>query len=232
MVCRALSNRTLRFVVYGVLTATLLGCQPQTEAYSRPISYEDICGLPLNQFNAAGAEVAEQWIEKHGGIIHAREEEKRNGHTITTYRWQANDAGGSVILRDGHLLRVVQLDVDIGLTFGEIVKAFGEPEMLYRYYVAREKVLYALDLEYPERGLAVGTEVLVPVSEVEHGPVWSVQVKEGMEVTAVDCYLPADNVEILVTDILLTPPAGIAAQLQRRIPWPGFDVWVPLDNIP
>lgn len=214
------------------LVLGLVACRgkPQTPAIA--LSFETLCGLSREEFARANAQAIEQWIDKRYGGVAEVLTSVIDDSEVVTYQWQTDESIGSAFLRDNRLVRIAFRVVNAEHKFGSVVDAFGNPDMVYRNFEVHERVLYALDLEYLADGLAVGTEALVPISDVQRPTGLAVQLDTEMDVDYVTCFLPTDSVFSLVDDVLLTPKDGVDTQVKRRVPWPGFGAWVSLRDSP
>lgn len=195
---------------------------------------QGLCGFSQEQFGSVDITTVEGWIKTEFGGVSSTSQYKYGESIIMELEWRKDDESGAAWIRDNALLRVLRSNINVGFTFGDVVNAFGAPTWVYRDYEVRERVLYAVILEYPAIGFAVATQAFVPVASVEHNGSWAIQLRENIKVTDVICHVPVTNTSItaFVQEVLLTPPAGVAIQVERRVAWPGFDAWISLDTTP
>jgi len=225
-----LALRALVIVAVAVCPAACSGKERPAISEATFFGPQGLCGFSREDFGRVDIAAVEGWIKaKHGGVEFTSQD-KYGESTITLLTWGNGAEYGSAKLRDNVLISIVRYGINFGFTFEDVVSAFGAPTWVYRAYEAREQVLYAVDLEYPARGLAVGNYALVPVTAIEHNGRWAVQLREDMQVNTVICHLPVTSFEAFVQ--LIKPGADVTIQVERRIAWPGFGVWIPLDATP
>lgn len=228
-----LALRALVIVAVAVYSVACSGKERPAISEATFFGPQGLCGFSREDFGHVDIAAVEGWIKTEFGGVSSITQDKYGESTVTKLLWWTKGSeSGSAWLRDNVLILIVRLNVNVGFTFGDVVSAFGAPTWVHRSYQAYEKVLYAVDLEYPASGFVVGTQALVPIAAVEHDSRWAIQLREDMKVTDVFCHMPVTSVTAFVQEILLTHPADVTTQVERRVAWPGFDVWIPLDTAP
>lgn len=190
------------------------------------VSYSDLCIFEKGEFGVLNssqvlARIKDKY-DKYSVDIKKTEAGERMG-----YSWRIGRTWYDVGLLRDRLNGIAKFDIDNGPVFGRVVKGLGVPESLSRFGTAYEVYQYEVLLEYPSQGVTVMTNGYDEVQNVNGA--LSIQLAEGMPVTEVYCYLPATTMEELLSRVYVVPPELIEMQKQRRIKWPGFGAWVPLE---
>lgn len=220
----------------AVLCATMLpliGCKGSGEPLS-PVSYEELCGLARGQMGVMNEEEVRRWIEETYGMalpISNLHEFLPPGEkeSVIAYNWFRGDENGEAYLREGRLFRVSR-ETKNGPTLGQVVAGVGSPELIARGAVGYGgHVVAIIHLEYLSLGVSIetwyemrGKELSRPYAE------WTVVLREDMQASSVDCYLPGLSLEEVLREVFFIRPEIIPREVERRMPWPGFGVQIPL----
>ena len=135
-------------------------------------------------------------------------------------------------LRDGRLLHIEFQEIENGPTFDQIVDGLGAPEMIkWDLQTYGGHVVYFLGLDYPGIGVSVegwremsARELSRPAEE------WTARLRENIQVERISCYEPHPSMEEVLKEVYGFSHDALQLQMSRRMPWPGFEALVPLEN--
>ncbi len=202
------------------------GCNSTAQRSFPPVSYGDLCGFQKADF---GVMDDGQVLSRIRDKYHVNPQKEVVANSVV-YSWQSGRTVSEVGLLNGRLFAAKRRDIDNGDTLGSVVAGLGAPETLYRYATVFEGVQYTIGLEYPSQGITLMTYRVAGAGEVKRdGETLLVHVSEGLRVTDINCYLPNNSLDDYLREVYRVPPESMEMQKRRRVPWPGFDAWVPLE---
>lgn len=205
-------------------SALLVACQQTTEYPSSLISFEGLCGLSVEQFTQMDQSQVSGWLESQYGTSPTKE--VKDGFPALSVGTQTG-GGATVFLVQNHIL-MMDRAVKNGPNLGQVVAALGPPQSVYGTGVIIEKALLSIGLDYPSLGLSVYVSKTADPQDVEHEGRREIQLTEDYRIDLVECYVQHSSIEGVLHDRFSSFPITFQSQLDRREPWTGFGVWVPL----
>lgn len=220
-----------RFIRRALLSTGILcllvvsaGCMDSPSARV-PISFEELCGFPQEQFASMDETALVQWVRDHYDVAPSKSSQRvESGIVVELYKWAKDGMRERAWLHDDQLAWIL-LEGERGVSFGQVVDALGPPETVRRDVTRQENTVYTIWLEYPTKGFFVG------VDELRYGYVDQVSLSGSMQVNVVVCYTEG-SLETVLENVFLVAPANMPYQMSKRMPWPGFGASIPLDPTP
>lgn len=123
-------------------------------------------------------------------------------------------------------LLLSQNDINNGRKFGQVVAGLGVPEFVYHNNyvpVVREATYVHIGLDYPKLGVSVWSGRWYKGDD-EH---MQARLTANLQVQGIDCYPPTQSMEEVLRDVYHYRTDIIESEMKHRIPWPGFDTWLP-----
>lgn len=231
-----------RFPLYTVLLLTFLcqsACQPNAplkaqSLYAGQVSFEALCGVPLEKLMSMDEDQARKWVEGNGGltVLPGKTYESQYEGSQVIFRSASPNKVKEAVLYEGKLVFIEFGSFEDGPSFGQIVSWLGEPETIDRTMIRFEKFNYSLFFDYPDQGISVGMDKFADYNEVNHERQLAIQLTRNIQITFLFCYPPKNSLEQVLSEVYRYNEKGSALSMTRRIPWPGFGAWISLDNIP
>jgi len=215
------TRRAALFASILLLLGAVAGCSQSTV----PVSFEGLCGLTHEQFEAMDETALVQWAQEKQGVTPSRMETETLGKLVVDYSWMKKDVSWHARLYNNELVMLAVDNADDLPTFGQIVDKIGPPKAVGEYVVTYERTMYEIILHYPHLGFSV------MAVELTSGHPKEVVLTKRMQVEIVYCYKPG-SMESVFEDAYLIPPDEIPHSLEGLLPWPGFGGKVPLGRSP
>jgi hypothetical protein len=216
--------------VIGAIVLTLLivatACEFIAPSPVHQISYEGLCGLPVEQFLGMDEQKVRQWLTSQYGSVSLAPD---LGVGVTRL-WspEKNGISSTAFLRQGSLIELVQ-SLKRGPTFGQVVSSLGRPDSIFTSWLPYEKIVYSVGMDYPTVGISVQMNSSATARDLSHNGKLEVQMKEEFPVDLVQCYAPRSSMEEVIRNGFPSDPKSIETILKRRKAWSGFGAWVALE---
>lgn len=209
-----------------LLWAGLASCQFPVTSTASEISIKGLCGLSPERFTQSSQVEIREWLQKEYGTS---PDLKDLGEGITSIRAEGK-AGRytTVFQRNGRTLEILRT-ITNGPTLGQIVTVFGTPESVYGFRLMNEVIRYSVGFDYPQHGISVFIDKNADHQRLTHEGRFEVQIDEGFQVDLVSCFMPRASMDEVLRNGYPSDPKNIEYNLNRRKPWSGFGVWVPLE---
>jgi len=150
--------------------------------------------------------------------------------SVVSYSWgDVKGFYGYIYVRNGYLFDISLHNLKNGLTFGQIVDSLGHPDYLNNDAEVYENILYDIELDYPHLGISVGMTDMKNPGQLTHNGVFAFHLEKNIPVQWIECYAPAPMEQVLERIFLLSPDMAIRA-VQARLPWPGFNIYIPFSS--
>lgn len=222
-------QRILLIVGVLFLVVALSGCARSNV----PISFESLCGLSHDQFDALDETSIEQWIQATYSVSATRMLKDLYSDPIVMYVWEKDDKQWIAELREGQLIAIWRYDDKASFSFGQIVENLGNPDSVFRDVPFHPELLeYRVGLDYPKIGVSVGATTLSErwIEFVEGDK--NIILDERIKIDQVFCYAPRPSMEEVISEVFAEPPIVVRDLVRQRVPWPGFGSSVPLYGNP
>jgi hypothetical protein len=231
-------NRIASSVIVGIYVAMILfgvlvmsACQPLQQTSITFSSFRDLCGLKPDQFGTMDNDAVLRWIEDTYQIAPQKYDRLERGVQVITYDWVRGDTRRSAVMHDSYLSRLTLENHKSGATLGQVLKVFNLPASVSGGELPYEKVSYSVGLDYPSAGLIFVVAESADASSLMHNGKLAVQLKENLQASYIHCFKPSVSMDQVLQTVFLDSPEDVEAEKKGRVPWPGFDGWVYLDQI-
>jgi len=193
--------------------------------YINPVSYDDLCPFGKEQIQLMNGKQIQRWIyDKY----HVTPSESTSGidETITLYTFNQYKTLRYLSLRTDHPFLLTEDNIENGSTFRQIVAGLGTPERVYHENyvpVVREATAVTIGLDYPKLGVSVWSTRWETGDHEQSAD----QLSENLRATGLYCYIPNQSMEDILKNVFGYRPDDIDSAMKKRMPWPGFGVWLP-----
>lgn len=207
-----------------LLALMLIGCT-STDSFPIPITSEQLCGVNPKEFDQYTLPLFKNWVRRKYGT-----EAEVTGDI---YQWKEKRTGDANVywvagFQQEKLAYLSGSNLPKEYRFRELVRSFGDPESVSRFRDSLHETVYEIGLDFPSIGVSAYSWDMPKLRSNEK----EIQLTDDFRIAQVLCYRSRHTMKEVIQDGLNLAPLASEIQIARRLPWPGFDTWISIENVP